>query len=280
MPLHMRLPKLRGFRNPFRVEYQVVNLDRIGELFPEGGEVSVADLVAKGAVRDGRPVKVLGTGEVVVRLQVSAHAFSGVGAAEDRGGRRHGDHRLTPGACAYRDGPGRRCVRARPRSPGRRDGRRPEGSRPGAGRGVRVGPSGSVPVPPQSPAPTRPHDHRGHSIDLIDVGPPLGGAQEDPCYPRSPGRSERPTCGASCSSPWGSWPSSGSGPSSPCRASATRRPDLHRQRRQPPAGSRSSTSSAAARCSSCRCSPWGSCPTSRRASSSSCSPWSSHGSRP
>ena len=76
MPLHMRLPKLRGFRNPFRVEYQVVNLDRIGELFPEGGEVSVADLVAKGAVRDGRPVKVLGTGEVVVRLQVSAHAFS------------------------------------------------------------------------------------------------------------------------------------------------------------------------------------------------------------
>lgn len=76
MPLHMRLPKLRGFKNPFRVEYQVVNLDRIDELFPEGGEVSVADLVAKGAVRDGRPVKVLGTGDVVVRLQVSAHAFS------------------------------------------------------------------------------------------------------------------------------------------------------------------------------------------------------------
>ena len=76
MPLHMRLPKLRGFKNPFRVEYQVVNLDRIGELFPEGGEVRVADLVAKGAVLDGPPVKVLGTGEIGVRVHVSAHAFS------------------------------------------------------------------------------------------------------------------------------------------------------------------------------------------------------------
>jgi large subunit ribosomal protein L15 len=76
MPIHMRLPKLRGFTNPFRVEYQVVNLDRIGELFPDGGAVSVADLVAKGAVRSGRPVKVLGTGEIGVRVQVSAHAFS------------------------------------------------------------------------------------------------------------------------------------------------------------------------------------------------------------
>jgi large subunit ribosomal protein L15 len=77
MPLHMRLPKLRGFKNPFRVEYQVVNLDRIGQLFPEGGAVSVDDLVAKGAVRNGRPVKVLGTGEIGVRVQVAAHAFSG-----------------------------------------------------------------------------------------------------------------------------------------------------------------------------------------------------------
>jgi large subunit ribosomal protein L15 len=77
MPLHMRLPKLRGFKNPFRVEYQVVNLDRIGQLFPEGGAVSVDDLVAKGAVRDGRPVKVLGTGEIGVRVQITAHAFSG-----------------------------------------------------------------------------------------------------------------------------------------------------------------------------------------------------------
>jgi large subunit ribosomal protein L15 len=77
MPLHMRLPKLRGFKNPFRVEYQVVNLDRLGQLFPGGGDVTVADLVAKGAVRDGQLVKVLGTGELEVALNVSAHAFSG-----------------------------------------------------------------------------------------------------------------------------------------------------------------------------------------------------------
>src|SRR6201985_1551849 len=63
MPLHMRLPKLRGFTNPFRVEYQVVNLDRLSSLFPDGGAVTVEDLVAKGAVRKGLPVKVLGTGE-------------------------------------------------------------------------------------------------------------------------------------------------------------------------------------------------------------------------
>lgn len=76
MPLHMRLPKLKGFKNPFKVEYQVVNLDRLGELFPEGGTVGVEDLVAKGAVRKGRPVKVLGTGDISVAVQVSAHAFS------------------------------------------------------------------------------------------------------------------------------------------------------------------------------------------------------------
>jgi len=76
MPLHMRLPKLRGFKNPFRVEYQVVNLDRLGELFPEGGTVGVADLVAAGAVRSGAPVKILGSGDVSVALQVSVHAFS------------------------------------------------------------------------------------------------------------------------------------------------------------------------------------------------------------
>ena len=76
MPLHMRLPKLRGFKNPFRVEYQVVNLDRLGELFPDGGDVTVADLVAKGAVRDGHVVKILGTGDVSVALNVTAHRFS------------------------------------------------------------------------------------------------------------------------------------------------------------------------------------------------------------
>jgi large subunit ribosomal protein L15 len=76
MPLHMRLPKLRGFKNPFRVEYQIVNLSRIAELFGEGGSVGVDDLVAAGAVRAGAPVKILGTGEISVALQVSAHAFS------------------------------------------------------------------------------------------------------------------------------------------------------------------------------------------------------------
>jgi large subunit ribosomal protein L15 len=77
MPLHMRLPKLKGFKNPFKVEFQVVNLDRLNELFPEGGTVGVEELVAKGAVRKGQPVKVLGSGDVSVALQVSAHAFSG-----------------------------------------------------------------------------------------------------------------------------------------------------------------------------------------------------------
>lgn len=76
MPLHMRLPKLRGFQNPFRVEYQVVNVGKLGELFPEGGTVAVADLVAAGAVRKGRLVKVLGSGELSVKLDVQAHAFT------------------------------------------------------------------------------------------------------------------------------------------------------------------------------------------------------------
>src|SRR5829696_3797877 len=74
MPIHMRLPKLKGFRNRFRVEYQVVNLDKLGALYPEGGEVTVADLVARGAVRKDRPVKVLGTGDIAVPVQVSVHA--------------------------------------------------------------------------------------------------------------------------------------------------------------------------------------------------------------
>ncbi len=76
MPLHMRLPKLKGFKNPFKVEFQVVNLDRLGALFPEGGAVGVEELVARGAVRDGHPVKVLGSGDLSVAVQVSAHAFS------------------------------------------------------------------------------------------------------------------------------------------------------------------------------------------------------------
>ena len=78
MPIHMRLPKLKGFKNRFRVEYQVVNLDRLAELFPQGGEVGPDELVDVGAVRKGQPVKVLGNGELGgVTLRVSAHAFSG-----------------------------------------------------------------------------------------------------------------------------------------------------------------------------------------------------------
>ena len=76
MPMHMRLPKLRGFKNPFRTEYQVVNLDRLSVLFPDGGDVTVEDLVAKGAVRDGHLVKVLGDGDLAVKVNVSAHKFS------------------------------------------------------------------------------------------------------------------------------------------------------------------------------------------------------------
>ena len=75
-PLHMRFPKLRGFKNPFRTEYQVVNLDRISALYPQGGAVTVEDLVTKGAVRDGHPVKVLGTGDLSVAVDVTATAFS------------------------------------------------------------------------------------------------------------------------------------------------------------------------------------------------------------
>jgi large subunit ribosomal protein L15 len=76
MPLHMRLPKLKGFTNRFRVEYQVVNLEWLAAHYPKGGAVTVAGLVADGAVRKGELVKVLGDGEVTVKLQVSAHKFS------------------------------------------------------------------------------------------------------------------------------------------------------------------------------------------------------------
>jgi len=76
MPLHMRLPKLRGFKNPARVEYQVVNLDKISSLFPQGGTVGIIELVAAGAVRKGEVVKILGTGEITVAVQITANKFS------------------------------------------------------------------------------------------------------------------------------------------------------------------------------------------------------------
>jgi large subunit ribosomal protein L15 len=77
MPLHMRTPKLRGFKNPFRVEYQVVNLEKLAELYPQGGDVTVADLVAKGAVRNNEKVKVLGNGDIAVKLNVAVDKVSG-----------------------------------------------------------------------------------------------------------------------------------------------------------------------------------------------------------
>lgn len=76
MPLHMRTPKLRGFKNPFRVEYQVVNLDALAELYPKGGDVTVADLVAKGAVRKNEKVKVLGNGDIAVKLNIAVDKVS------------------------------------------------------------------------------------------------------------------------------------------------------------------------------------------------------------
>jgi large subunit ribosomal protein L15 len=77
MPIHMRLPKLKGFKNRNKVVFQVVNLDRLAELFPNGGEVGPLELAELGAVRRGHPVKVLGSGELDgVSLTISAHAFS------------------------------------------------------------------------------------------------------------------------------------------------------------------------------------------------------------
>ena len=76
MPIHMRLPKLRGFKNRFRTEYQVVNVAQLEKLFPQGGTIGVDELVQAGAVRKGEPVKVLGNGDLSVKLEVTANAFS------------------------------------------------------------------------------------------------------------------------------------------------------------------------------------------------------------
>jgi len=76
IPLHMRVPKLRGFKNPARTTYQVVNTERLEALYPKGGTVTVEDLVAKGAVRKGDPVKVLGNGDLSVKLDVAVQAVS------------------------------------------------------------------------------------------------------------------------------------------------------------------------------------------------------------
>jgi large subunit ribosomal protein L15 len=81
MPLHRRVPKLKGFSNAgFRTTYQVVNTGRLAELYPEGGDVTPENLVAKGAARQGEPIKVLGAGDLPVALRVTAHAFSATAA--------------------------------------------------------------------------------------------------------------------------------------------------------------------------------------------------------
>ena len=77
MPIHMRLPKLKGFRNRFRTEYEIVNVGDINRLFPQGGSIGVDELVAKGAVRRNSLVKVLGDGKLTVKVGLSAHKFSG-----------------------------------------------------------------------------------------------------------------------------------------------------------------------------------------------------------
>src|SRR3978361_965852 len=77
MNLLIATPKLRGFKNPFRVEYQVVNLDRLAELYPKGGDVTISDLIAKGAVRNNEKVKVLGNGDITVKLNVAVDKVSG-----------------------------------------------------------------------------------------------------------------------------------------------------------------------------------------------------------
>jgi large subunit ribosomal protein L15 len=77
MPIHMRLPKLKGFRNRFRIEYEIVNVGDINRLFPQGGSIGVDELVANGAVRKNSLVKVLGDGKLTVKVDVTAHKFSG-----------------------------------------------------------------------------------------------------------------------------------------------------------------------------------------------------------
>ena len=77
MPIHMRLPKLKGFRNRFRTEYEVVNVGDLDKLFPKGGDVGIEELVAAGAVRKKSLVKVLGDGKLTVKVNVTAHKFSG-----------------------------------------------------------------------------------------------------------------------------------------------------------------------------------------------------------
>ncbi len=182
MPLHMRLPKLKGFKNPFRTEYQVVNLDKLARCTPRVARSRSTDLVAKGAVRKGQLVKVLGPGEISVALQVTVDAVSG--SAKEKIAAAGGS---SPSSSEQRRGtagcPERRHARVVVL------GGTPSVRRALARSPVRVaGVLADVVVDPSRPSPS---DARS-----------LAAAQEEPCSPRSPGRSGRPTCARSCSSRW------------------------------------------------------------------------------
>ena len=255
MPLHMRLPKLKGFKNPFRTEYQVVNVSQLAELFPSGGTVDVAALVAAGAVRRGHLVKVLGDGDVSVALNVTADKFLRVRRGQDRRcGRFH--HRLVltcrPGRpqhqCCGR--PGRsvsvrsRCVRL-PRRRGR-----PPSRVAGPSRTARS----SGPAVPKPDAPVAPEECRRSSCSLP-----------------SSLRSARASCATRSSSPSPSSRSSGWARWCRPRVSTTARCSDASPGPTRAASSGSSTCSAAGRCCSSPSSRSGSCRTSRPASSCSCS---------
>ena len=199
MPLHMRLPKLRGFKNPFRTEYQVVNLDRLRLLFPEGGQVSVADLVAKGAVRDGFPVKVLGTGEISVKVEVEATSSP---APPRRRSRPPAARSRPSDRLSLTESPRGMRTASTPRGPA---------AAPGSPAGYsRVGPPGDRGARALVP-----------STDCGLTPPPRRPPRRTQCSPPSSARSVPRTCARSCSSRSASSRSSGSVRTCRPRASAT-----------------------------------------------------------
>ena len=288
MPLHMRLPKLKGFKNRFRTEYQVVNLDQHRRAASrEGGTIGVDELVAKGAVRDDRLVKVLGGGDLSVALQVTAHAFSASRQGEDRRRRRH-RHR----AVAPRD-PGRRPLPspAAGRRPARRGVRRPAPSAATPGRdprpAVTVRPSGRT-LSARLPGRRRLQPHL--PATRLTTGPAavLGRRRPPPTRPAHAGR---PPGGAVLTAFGRAFKTPGPAPEDPVHARDHRHLPA-RARSSPARASPTWRSSAACeqvegesplrpgqpvqrRCAAAaeRSSRSGSCRTSRPRSSCSCSSW-------
>ena len=191
MPLHMRLPKLKGFKNPFRVEYQVVNLDRLAALFPEGGAVTSTTSSPRARCGQGPPVKVLGNGDLDGRrCRSRAHAFS-ASAKEKIDGRRRHRHRAAEHGSTRSAGPSQPTAGARSAT---RQASRTHHAQRCAGTAV---------------AATDP-DRRLAPIDLTPAGPPGGAVLT--AFAR---RSGRRTCARSCCSRWASSRCSGSGRSMP-----------------------------------------------------------------